>query len=197
MISGSSLISGSCLISGELSGSRLTRFDLGGAARAALHTVQSSFRFPCGQAVHTKQPCFSFLCRHGLLSRSCLSACREGKVCIPRSGFSPSRADRGCTPGSCFSVSRAGRSCTLRSGVSPSRGDTGYSPCTGVSAFRASIAYVLPLFTSARACVCAPRATTRENQSRCFVGDIFVRSETLFSQKGDSFCSLLPITHLV
>jgi hypothetical protein len=40
------LISGSSLISGELSGSRLTRFARGGAARAVLHAVHLSFRLP-------------------------------------------------------------------------------------------------------------------------------------------------------
>ena len=46
MVNGSCFISGSCLISGELFGSRLTRFELGGAARAALHAAQFCFRFP-------------------------------------------------------------------------------------------------------------------------------------------------------
>ena len=45
-MNGSCLISGSSLISGELSGSRLTRFELGGAARAALHAAQLSFSLP-------------------------------------------------------------------------------------------------------------------------------------------------------
>ena len=38
--------SGSCLISGELSGSRLTRFELGGFARAVLHATQPHFSLP-------------------------------------------------------------------------------------------------------------------------------------------------------
>ena len=46
LISGSSLISGSGLISGELSGSRLTRSELGGAARAALHSAHLLVRLP-------------------------------------------------------------------------------------------------------------------------------------------------------
>ena len=46
LISGSSLMSGSCLISGELSGLHLIRFELGGAARAILHTVHLYFRLP-------------------------------------------------------------------------------------------------------------------------------------------------------
>ena len=40
-------MSGSCLISGELSGSRLTCFELGGSARATLHSANLSFRLPC------------------------------------------------------------------------------------------------------------------------------------------------------
>tara|TARA_B110000977_G_scaffold201023_2_gene293723 strand:+ start:9013 stop:9186 length:174 start_codon:yes stop_codon:yes gene_type:complete len=35
---------GSCLTSGELSDSRLIRFDFGGPARAALHDLQFFFR---------------------------------------------------------------------------------------------------------------------------------------------------------
>ena len=49
--SGSCLILGSCLISGELSGSRLIRFELGGAARAALHTAHQRFSLPCGHGL--------------------------------------------------------------------------------------------------------------------------------------------------
>ena len=59
LLSGSCLTSGSCLISGELAGSRLIRFALGGAARAVLHSLQSSFRLPCGQELHTEQLLFS------------------------------------------------------------------------------------------------------------------------------------------
>ena len=55
LISGSCLTSGSGLISGELSGSRLIRFELGGAARAVLHAAQLLFRFPCEQPVHATQ----------------------------------------------------------------------------------------------------------------------------------------------
>jgi hypothetical protein len=40
------MVNGSCLISGELSGSRLTRFALGAAARAALRATQLYFRLP-------------------------------------------------------------------------------------------------------------------------------------------------------
>jgi hypothetical protein len=48
MVNGSSLISNSSLISGsgELSGSRLTRLELGGAARAVLHAAQWRLRLP-------------------------------------------------------------------------------------------------------------------------------------------------------
>ena len=46
MVKGSCLISGSSLTSGEFSGSRLTRFELGAAARAVLHAAQSPFRLP-------------------------------------------------------------------------------------------------------------------------------------------------------
>jgi len=46
LFSGSSLTSDSCLISGELSGSRLTRFELGGVARAVLQAVHLCFNFP-------------------------------------------------------------------------------------------------------------------------------------------------------
>ena len=44
--SGSYLISGSCLISGELSFSRLIHFELGGSARAVLHAAQFCFSLP-------------------------------------------------------------------------------------------------------------------------------------------------------
>jgi hypothetical protein len=53
------MVNGSCLTSGELSGSRLTRFDLGGAAHAALHAAQFLFNLPWRQGVHTTQSCFS------------------------------------------------------------------------------------------------------------------------------------------
>ena len=43
--SGSCLISGSCSILGELSGTRFTRFELGESARAALHSAHLLFRF--------------------------------------------------------------------------------------------------------------------------------------------------------
>jgi len=46
LISGSCLISGSSLISGELSGSRLIRFEGGGSARAVLHAAHLVFRLP-------------------------------------------------------------------------------------------------------------------------------------------------------
>jgi hypothetical protein len=55
------LISGDgvCLISGELSFSRLTRFELGAAARAALHAAQVYFSLPCGQGLHKAQFLFN------------------------------------------------------------------------------------------------------------------------------------------
>ena len=107
------MVKGSCLISGELSCSRLTRFELGGSARAA--------------------------------PRTCISACRGGRACTSRSFVSACREGRGCTQRSCFSACRAGRVCTPRNCASP---------------FRACIDYfVPPLFTSARTCVCASRAT--------------------------------------
>ena len=40
------MVNGSCLISGELDRSRLTRFDLGGIAHAVLHTAQLHFTLP-------------------------------------------------------------------------------------------------------------------------------------------------------
>jgi hypothetical protein len=46
MVNGSCLISGSSFISGELSGSRLIRFELGGSARAVLHALQLFFCLP-------------------------------------------------------------------------------------------------------------------------------------------------------
>jgi hypothetical protein len=60
------MVKGSCLISGELSGSRLTRFELGGAARAVLHAAHIIFRFPWGQGLHNTQPCFSLPGGQGL-----------------------------------------------------------------------------------------------------------------------------------
>ena len=59
MVNGSCLISGSSLISGELSGSRLIRFELGGAARADLHAAQRCFSLSCGQGLHAAQLHFS------------------------------------------------------------------------------------------------------------------------------------------
>ena len=58
--------SGSCLISGELSGSRLTRFELGGPARAALHAAQLPFRLPWGQGLHAAQFLFTLPWGQGL-----------------------------------------------------------------------------------------------------------------------------------
>ena len=55
LISGSSLVAGSGLIFGELSGSRLTRFALGGAARAVLHAAQLRLSLPWGHCVHAMQ----------------------------------------------------------------------------------------------------------------------------------------------
>jgi hypothetical protein len=54
------------LISGELSGSRLTRFELGGSARAALHVTHLRFRFPWGQGLHFTQPFFTLPCGQGV-----------------------------------------------------------------------------------------------------------------------------------
>ena len=62
------MVNGSCLTSGELSGSRLTRFDLGGAAHAALHAAQFLFNLPWRQGVHTTQSCFSLPWGQGLQS---------------------------------------------------------------------------------------------------------------------------------
>ena len=59
LISGSCLIWGFCLTSGELSGSRLIRFELGGVARAALHASNLLFRLPCEQPVQSTQSRFS------------------------------------------------------------------------------------------------------------------------------------------
>tara|TARA_B110000977_G_scaffold100937_1_gene132364 strand:+ start:5706 stop:5942 length:237 start_codon:yes stop_codon:yes gene_type:complete len=53
--SGSCLISGSSLISGYVSGSRLICFELGGSACTALQTAHLVFRLPWGQLLHTKQ----------------------------------------------------------------------------------------------------------------------------------------------
>jgi hypothetical protein len=50
------MVNGSCLISG----SRLMRFELGGAARAVLHAAQLLFHFPCEQPVHATQSIFTF-----------------------------------------------------------------------------------------------------------------------------------------
>ena len=62
------MVKGSCLISGELSRSRLTRFELGGSARAVLHSAHLSFRLPWGQPIHTKQWVFSLPWEHELHS---------------------------------------------------------------------------------------------------------------------------------
>ena len=62
MVNGSCLISGSCLYSGELDRSRLTRFELGRAARAALHAAQLLFRIPCEQPMHATQSHFTLPC---------------------------------------------------------------------------------------------------------------------------------------
>jgi hypothetical protein len=60
------MVNGSCLISGELSGSRLTRFELGGAARAVLHAAQFCFTLPCGQGLQATQTYFRLPCGQGL-----------------------------------------------------------------------------------------------------------------------------------
>ena len=57
---GSSFISGSSLISGELSGSRFTRFELGGPMRAALHAAQPYFTLPWGHGLHFAHMFFRF-----------------------------------------------------------------------------------------------------------------------------------------
>ena len=44
--SGSCLISGSCLNSGELSGSHLIRFELDGSAHSVLHAAHMVFGLP-------------------------------------------------------------------------------------------------------------------------------------------------------
>ena len=56
---GLELVLGSCLISGELCGSRLTLFELGGPAHAACHTAQFCLSFPSGQGLHVAQKCFN------------------------------------------------------------------------------------------------------------------------------------------
>ena len=56
---GSSFISGWSLISGELSGSRFTRFELGGPMRAALHAAQPCISLPWGHGLQSLQPPFS------------------------------------------------------------------------------------------------------------------------------------------
>ena len=62
---GSCLILGSSLICGELSGSRLIRFELGGSARAVLHAAQLVFRLPWGQPLQAKQLLFQPAVRAG------------------------------------------------------------------------------------------------------------------------------------
>ena len=51
--------SGSCLISGELSGSRLTRFELGGSMRAALHSAHLRLILPWGYPTQFMQWLFT------------------------------------------------------------------------------------------------------------------------------------------
>ena len=64
-MNGSCLISGSCLIAGsglssvEPDRSRLTRFELGGAARAALHAAHLRFSLPWGHGLHAAQSLFT------------------------------------------------------------------------------------------------------------------------------------------
>ena len=68
-MNGSCLISGSSLISGELSGSRLTRFfELGESERADLHAAQRCFSLSCGQGLHAAQLNFSLPRGQGLHS---------------------------------------------------------------------------------------------------------------------------------
>ena len=59
-------MNGSCLISGKLSGSRLIRFELGGAARAALHAAHLVFHLPWGQPLHATQLLFCLPWGQGL-----------------------------------------------------------------------------------------------------------------------------------
>jgi hypothetical protein len=68
LISGSSLISGSGLFSGELDRARLIRFELGEAARAALHAAHLLVRLPWGQPLHVKQLFFTLPWGQGLQS---------------------------------------------------------------------------------------------------------------------------------
>ena len=66
MVNGSCLISGSCFISGETERSRLIRFELGGSARAALHSAHLVFRLPWGQPLHATQLLFCLPWGQGL-----------------------------------------------------------------------------------------------------------------------------------
>ena len=52
------MVKGPCLISGEVSCSRLIRVELGGYARAALHAAQLYFSLQWGQPVHITQAGF-------------------------------------------------------------------------------------------------------------------------------------------
>ena len=177
------------MISGELSVSRLIRFELGGSARAALHSAHLLFRLPWGQGLHFAQPCSA--CREGRVCtpRSCLSASRWGTAYEGCSRVPPSRWVRGCTPRSRVSPRRAGRGCTLRTSLSPCRGDTGYTPCTCLSAFRASTAS----YPSLPVCRCLPRASTCA-RTRGVVAFVFVGSQKTFSflprkEKSNDFSS--------
>jgi hypothetical protein len=49
------MVKGSGLISGELSGSRLTHFELGGSACEVLHAAHLLFRLPWGQPLQSAQ----------------------------------------------------------------------------------------------------------------------------------------------
>ena len=68
LISGSSLISCSCLISGELSSSRLIRFEPGSSVIAVLHAAQWRFSLPWGQGLYSAQQLFSLPWGQGLHS---------------------------------------------------------------------------------------------------------------------------------
>jgi hypothetical protein len=54
------------LFSGELSGSHLIRFELGGAALAVLHSAHLVFRLPWRQPVHATQLSFCLPWGQGL-----------------------------------------------------------------------------------------------------------------------------------
>ena len=173
----------SCLISGELSGSRLTRFELGGSARAASHSVHLVFACREGSRC-TPRSSFS-PSREGrrCTSRSCISACRGGRGCTPRTCFSPCRWGRGCSPHSCVSACRVGRVCTPCSRVLACRWGRGCTSRSGIS-FRGGTASVRP----SRKCVCQVKPRPRALRLRSVRHDLCSRRERRASR---SF-SLVP-----